>query len=512
LTASTTADITSFGITGAITASNKVYDGLTGAAIASRTLTGVFPGDVVSYVGGTANFNNKNIGSGKPVNATGLGLGGLDAGNYTVNTTASTTADITARSLTVTATGINKVYENGLAATVTLSDNRVAGDVFTDSYTSAAFVTKDVGTGITVNVSGISISGTDAGNYTFNTTASTTANITKRPVTVTVDNQQVIWTGSPITPPYTISLTTGTMAPSETFSSTLGTPAFTPATVTNVGVYTPVTVSGLNNTNYLVTPVGGMVTVLDQTIPIGTLLQLNPVALNTAGTIQANINDVNTGNSNIVSWKVSVDGAYGPEMPVSPSTPNANVSTPIGPYNSTDVKKICFTGKDAGGNWSNEVCGLLAIYDPSAGFVTGGGWIDSPPGAYTADLTLSGKANFGFNAKYQKGANVPIGNTEFQFQAGNLNFSSTDFQWLVVQGGNTAQFKGTGAINRTGKYNFIVTAMDGDNFGNKKPDSFRMKITDFVTGAVIYDNQMGKDDSGTFTTTLGGGSIVIHDK
>jgi hypothetical protein len=54
--------------------------------------------------------------------------------------------------------------------------------------------------------------------------------------------------------------------------------------------------------------------------------------------------------------------------------------------------------------------------------------------------------------------------------------------------------------------------MDGDNFGNKKPDSFRMKITDFVTGAVIYDNQMGKDDSGTFTTTLGGGSIVIHDK
>ena len=50
--------------------------------------------------------------------------------------------------------------------------------MFTDSYTSATFADKNVGTGKTVSVSGISISGTDAGNYTFNTTATTTADIT----------------------------------------------------------------------------------------------------------------------------------------------------------------------------------------------------------------------------------------------------------------------------------------------------------------------------------------------
>src|SRR5213076_989281 len=99
-------------------------------------------------------------------------------------TTASTTANITARDLTVSATGQNKGYDGTTTATVTLSDNRVAGDVFTDSYTSAAFNTKDVGTGKPVSVSGISIAGTDAGNYTFNTTASTTANITARSLTV----------------------------------------------------------------------------------------------------------------------------------------------------------------------------------------------------------------------------------------------------------------------------------------------------------------------------------------
>jgi hypothetical protein len=37
----------------------------------------------------------------------------------------------------------------------------------------------------TFNVSAISISRTDAGNYTFNTTASTTANIARRTLTVT---------------------------------------------------------------------------------------------------------------------------------------------------------------------------------------------------------------------------------------------------------------------------------------------------------------------------------------
>jgi len=166
---------------------------------------------------------------------------------------------------------------------------------------------------------------------------------------------------------------------------------------------------------------------------------------------------------------------------------------------------------------------LFVIYDASAGFVTGGGWINStatsclmPVTCIDANgnsLNVTGKANFGFTSKYQKGATVPTGNTEFQFQEGGLNFKSTDFQWLVIQGTTKSQFKGTGTINGKGKYNFMVTAIDGDNYnGTKKPDAFRIKITDFVTGAVIYDNQMGADDTGDSATILGGGSIVIHDK
>ena len=71
-----------------------------------------------------------------------------------------TTADITARALKVSAAGVNKVYDGTAAATVTLTDNRVSGDTFTDSYTAAVFnAGKDVGTGKAVSVSGISIAG-----------------------------------------------------------------------------------------------------------------------------------------------------------------------------------------------------------------------------------------------------------------------------------------------------------------------------------------------------------------
>ena len=160
---------------------------------------------------------------------------------------------------------------------------------------------------------------------------------------------------------------------------------------------------------------------------------------------------------------------------------------------------------------------FIVIYDPSGGFVTGGGWIDSPSGAYTPDNPndpdFSGKANFGFVAKYKKGADVPDGNTQFQFKAGDLNFHSSSYQWLVVAGAR-AQFKGEGTINGAGNYGFMLTAIDGQINGGGGADKFRIKIWDMDNGdAPIYDNLVGGGaDDADPTTTLGGGRIVIHNK
>jgi len=141
----------------------------------------------------------------------------------------------------------------------------------------------------------------------------------------------------------------------------------------------------------------------------------------------------------------------------------------------------------------------VVVYDPSAGFVTGGGWINSPSGAYKPDGTLVGKANFGFVSKYKKGASVPDGQTEFMFQTANLNFHSSSYEWLVVTGSDYAKFKGMGTINGFGAYKFQIWARDG------APDKFRIKIwTEDALGVetVEYDNGIEQP--------IGGGSIIVH--
>ncbi len=181
--------------------------------------------------------------------------------------------------------------------------------------------------------------------------------------------------------------------------------------------------------------------------------------------------------------------------------------SPSHSYAAADIYNVCLTVNDGYAN-SAPACTLAVVYDPTGGFVTGGGWIWSPLGAYTADATLEGKATFGFVSKYQKGANVPTGTTEFQFKVAGLSFKSTSYDWLVVAGAR-AQFKGTGTINDAGEYGFLLTAIDGQVNGGGE-DNFRIKIWDKASGNIIYDNMLGAGDELAPTTTLGGGSIVIH--
>ncbi|HSJ26632.1 MAG TPA: VCBS repeat-containing protein, partial [Acidimicrobiia bacterium] len=170
---------------------------------------------------------------------------------------------------------------------------------------------------------------------------------------------------------------------------------------------------------------------------------------------------------------------------------------------------VSATVTDDDGGSDTETYEYVVVFDPSAGFVTGGGWIWSPAGAYVDDPDLEGRANFGFVAKYKKGQTTPDGQTQFQFHAGDLNFHSTSYQWLVVSGPK-ATYKGTGTINGSGHYGFLLTARDGQATGGDGTDLFRIKIWDVGTEEVVYDNNLGGGDDAEPATALGGGSIVIH--
>jgi hypothetical protein len=173
-------------------------------------------------------------------------------------------------------------------------------------------------------------------------------------------------------------------------------------------------------------------------------------------------------------------------------------------FDTAGVYAVELTVADDDGGIHSQVYQYVIVYDPSAGFVTGGGWFYSEPGNYLMKTELEGKATFGFNSKYKKGASTPTGNTEFQFQTGDLNFHSFSYDWLVVTGSNFAKFKGTGTINgaiapNEDMYKFQIWA--GDN----TPDTFRIKIWYEDGGeVVVYDNGTNQ--------AIGGGSIVIHTK
>jgi hypothetical protein len=104
-------------LTPVIQVSNKPYDGSTSATIINETLVGVIGNDDVILTGGTATFDDPNIGVDKTVTISGLSLTGPDAGNYSVSGSATTTANITA---TPTITWRNPtaiIYGTALSAT-----------------------------------------------------------------------------------------------------------------------------------------------------------------------------------------------------------------------------------------------------------------------------------------------------------------------------------------------------------------------------------------------------------
>jgi len=175
---------------------DKVYDGTTSVQFGlndDRVL-----GDVLTLDAAGAGFADKNVGHAKAVTVSGLALSGQDAGNYDLDATVgSTTASITPRTLHVGATGIDKVYDGGLLANVTLGDDRVSGDLLGVSAAGAAFADKQAGAAKAILVNGIALAGQDAGNYVLaSTNANASAAITPRTLHVGASGVDKVYDGS----------------------------------------------------------------------------------------------------------------------------------------------------------------------------------------------------------------------------------------------------------------------------------------------------------------------------
>ncbi|MEI6601300.1 MAG: YDG domain-containing protein, partial [Comamonadaceae bacterium] len=151
---------------------SKTYDATLNAVGSAVVSVGtLYSGDTLS--GGSFAYTDKNVGAGnKTVNVSGVILNdGNSGGNYTVSYASNTTSTISAASLTVGGlSASNKVYDATTTATLTgtATVTALGSDVLTLGGTAAgAFADKNVGTGKTVTVTGKTLGGADAGNYTL---------------------------------------------------------------------------------------------------------------------------------------------------------------------------------------------------------------------------------------------------------------------------------------------------------------------------------------------------------
>lgn len=488
-------------------ASTKVY-GDPNPAFAV-TYSGFVNSETPSTLGGTLAFAT----AADP--ATGVGMvdvtpSGLTSTNYAITFVAGKLT-ITQAPLTITAASATRVFGTSnptFTGTITGIRN---GDGITAMYSTTATAASNVGV-YDIVAAAVDASPTKVGNYSVT--------LVKGTLTITKATPTIVWPTPAAIPQGTALTTTQLNASSSGAGNAPVAGAFVYVPPAGTVLYdvgtTPLSLTFTSSDGNYFDATGSTQVNVTNVAPkiVSITLGAAPIAVNTPASVSAAFTDpgLDDHHTAVINWGDGTSSGGG--------VTDVSLTAPIGgvtgthSYGAAGVYTVTVAvSDDHGGSDTRssavETIGYVVVYDPTAGFVTGGGWIASPAGACklaSCTAATTGKANFGFNARYQKGANVPDGSTEFQFQAGALNFKSSTYSWLVVAG-TRAQYKGSGSINGVAGYGFLLTAIDGDSKAN--PDAFRMKIMD-SSGSVVYDNQMGSDDTSSNATVLGGGSIVIH--
>jgi hypothetical protein len=220
----TTANITRKALTeSGLTGSPKVYDATTNATLGGTAgllaaeapggPTGdgkPYTGDAVSVTGtATGTFVSKDAANGITINIAGLSLTGGNAGNYSLNPPA-TTGNITPKPLSETGlTGVDKTYDAGTSASLTGSAGLIAAEAVGAGSTAdgtpynvdtvsiggtpmGTFTSANAGSPVSITISGLSLGGANASNYSLST-PTTSANINQKGLTVTASSPVVAY-------------------------------------------------------------------------------------------------------------------------------------------------------------------------------------------------------------------------------------------------------------------------------------------------------------------------------
>jgi hypothetical protein len=227
-------------------------------------------------------------------------------------------------------------------------------------------------------------------------------------------------------------------------------------------------------------------------LPVGTPLNVN-----------ASFTDVGAMDSHTVTidWG---DGTTSPAAVVEGD--GAGSFTAAHAYEIAGIYRVTAAVADDDGGIGRSSLEAAVVFDPAAGSARGAGHFESPPGAHASNGSATGRATFGFLARYGKDATEPVAHPGFRLKTARFAFESTNYDWLVITGAK-AQLRGSGRIDGSGSYGFRITAVDGQTPGGD--DRMRIEIWDTGSGAIVYDTQPGAADGADPVTPLAGGSIAV---
>lgn len=187
-------------------AATKVYDASTAVSGMDISAVGAYPGDILT-VSGTLAYASKNAGQ-QAINASGISLvsavnGSVPVYGYQVNPGASFAGGLITPAPITSVSGIqaSKVYDGTTTGSLSVNgavfNGRIGADALTVASAIGTFADKNVATGKQVNITGITLGGADAGNYSLLTdTATTTADITPRATSNWVGSTTGAWSNA----------------------------------------------------------------------------------------------------------------------------------------------------------------------------------------------------------------------------------------------------------------------------------------------------------------------------
>ncbi|MEP2285985.1 MAG: YDG domain-containing protein, partial [Nitratireductor sp.] len=251
-----------------VTAENDrvTYDGTAYAGGNGVTYAGFVSGENETDLNGTLVYGGASQGA-QDAGTYAITASGLVSANYDI-AFAPGTLVIDPKTLTPGLTGsVSKTYDGTAAATLALTNYTglgfVAGDtVALSGYANGAYADKNAGTGKKVSVSGLALTGADAGNYRLasSSVSNTIGVITPAPLTVTAKDDSKVYDGNAYAGGN--GVTYSGFAGSDDASDLSGSIAYggTAQGAVNVGGYT-LTVSGLSSSNYDISFAPGTLTI-----------------------------------------------------------------------------------------------------------------------------------------------------------------------------------------------------------------------------------------------------------